>query len=210
MSSLVKLAGLWAVFGVMVAAAPAGAAAPPVEANAFRILIDSRLGGAEPSRPRPTPPTDPADVPARAHCEGSEWWQFVGAFTLRDAGATRLVCLYAQDSDVSAFGGGFYPNHFSLIGVYRDDAGGWNRVEVYSAARTHGGRAVSNSPEVVVVELGGGFILRIDPKWSEEERREWIEVNAKANAPRRRLVRFVSGKLVSEDCPPAEAPYQRR
>jgi hypothetical protein len=180
----------WLCIALFALTAPAWAAAPPPSYGNLELLLDA---------PEPPTPTDPADIAARKHCKRAEWWEFIGAVRLKDGEVTRLVCLYAQDTDNSAFGAMMYPNAFSVIGAYQDDRGKWVQAEAYSVARTSYGRAVSSTPDGVVIKLRGNRIVFIQPEWSEDERRRWMEIGVKANAPRQLRVRFVSGRLVGED-----------
>jgi hypothetical protein len=188
------LVGLFVTVGCLLPVVFADAAAPPAPDEAgFGVTFPKR---------EPKPPTDPADKAARAHCKASAFWEFIGAFRLKDGDATRLVCLYARDSDNNAYGCCSIPNFFAILAVYQDDSGKWKQVEVHSATRTKYGRVINSSPDGVVVELRGNFPVFIRPEWSEAERREWLEVGRKANAPCHRRVRFDQGALVSDDCGP--------
>jgi hypothetical protein len=131
-----------------------------------------------------TKPPCPADEAARPHLKARHGVEFLGLFWLKDGGADRFVCLYAEDSnndprnpnDPSVGLPGPTPNKFALLAIYRDDAGKWRQSRLYSASCADCRKAWQVGLEGAIVKL-----------------KRW------AKRPSFKRIRFAKGKLVIED-----------
>ncbi|MCI0378207.1 MAG: hypothetical protein L0215_11425 [Gemmataceae bacterium] len=98
--------------------------------------------------------------------QGSEDWDFIGRFILKDDhGQSLTVRLYAMDSDSVAekdfakkkYNSWIYPNAFSLHAVYRSDQTDWKQRVVYASTRVRFNKVVKTMTNVVELQLRSNF-----------------------------------------------------
>jgi hypothetical protein len=148
--------------------------------------------------PKPPTPTDPIDIAARTDLgRVARWWGFVGSFKENANGTGRLVALYWRDSDLNDAGMTGVANFFSLKVAIRDSTGKWIAEDLCSGTRTHFGRVLGRTPSSITVELRPEWMLILDPNWSPDEARRWLEIAAEANTPSIVTVSVKDGRPVA-------------
>src|SRR5262245_1953121 len=131
---------------------------------------------------------------------GSDNWDRIGLFKLKDGTKDRLVLLYCYDSDsvaekVMAKGGiavWTYPNSFTLHAIHQNDAGKWVHQEVFGFARVRFTKVAKVAPDHLVLECRPNFMIRIE---DGEDIGKALKRAEEINKPFTRRVSFVDGVL---------------